>query len=690
MGQHEKPVQGLYKRCARERRVLSSATRILLISFVRTTQRETGGRPRALTVEELNEREQPFLVNVSFESDLAWGMPDTGTVTAVEIARLWSLVNPSANKPLAMDATADASFQMRSRALFKLLERKDGDKVTFEEFAEYVRSQAQDTTISWTQRIYFFLSEPTYSIGAKITSLFILAAILLSTFALFFATSREFQKVPDCGYNVGYSGSDADCSEPEPKSEFAAIELCCIVIFTIEYGLRAICSVEVDVTLKRPGVQALYYPTWKPRPVDRCKNIWGFIKDRMNLIDLFSILPFYVEAFAASINIQLGFLRVLRLLRVFRIFKMGKYNKKISLFAKVLILSAPALSLLVVFGAIAVVLFGSIIYYCEMGTWERYCNGSECQMMYVRKDVTGLFKEPTPFTSIMQSFWWVLVTSTTVGYGDMYPTSAFGKVVGTMCMIMGILVLALPVTVFGSNFNNVFYEDLEKEKEKKRKRNMQVAGRTPILSRGDGDQKRAPDDSVAERALVVRRRARTLFYVIERWTKQGCFLKSDAYALKMELIRLEESVDEKKCKPNVTDWTSGIPCEGLLTVLTTLRRAEAYKNRLSTEMAARLRREFLILFCDTLGKPKLQSADEALLNRRLAEDKLKEVLAEPVPKSKMDMKNIRDEAEEQVNRTLSRIQRRGSLEMGELREIVRQGTNDTGSPQQSIPGQTPS
>ncbi|GAB5356547.1 hypothetical protein AAMO2058_000299300 [Amorphochlora amoebiformis] len=67
----------------------------------------------------------------------------------------------------------------------------------------------------------------------------------------------------------------------------------------------------------------------------------------------------------------------------------------------------------------------------------------------------------SPFTSIPHSFWWVIVTATTVGYGDFVPRTELGRMVGTLAMFFGILVIAMPLAIISSNFQLVHEEHMK-------------------------------------------------------------------------------------------------------------------------------------------------------------------------------------------------------------------------------------
>ncbi|CAE7429087.1 KCNA1, partial [Symbiodinium microadriaticum] len=186
-----------------------------------------------------------------------------------------------------------------------------------------------------------------------------------------------------------------------------------------------------------------------------------YVLQLMNVVDLLAIVPFYLE-YLASTGSSIAIIRILRLARMLRIFKASKYNEGTSLLLNTLTRSFSALTLLFFFTAIGVVLFGSLIYFMEAGSFK----------------VTEEYpdeEEETPFTSILVSCYWVIVTATTVGFGDLYPTSAGGRLVACVCMYCGLLVLALPITVVGSNFASVYEEKEElRELEKQLQEAQQV------------------------------------------------------------------------------------------------------------------------------------------------------------------------------------------------------------------------
>jgi len=97
------------------------------------------------------------------------------------------------------------------------------------------------------------------------------------------------------------------------------------------------------------------------------------------------------------------------------------------------------LGLLMFFLFIGVVLFSSTVYFAEAGSASSH------------------------FKSIPDGFWWAVVTMTTVGYGDMSPVGVWGKIVGSLCAIAGVLTIALPVPVIVSNFNYFYHRETDQE-----------------------------------------------------------------------------------------------------------------------------------------------------------------------------------------------------------------------------------
>ena len=159
------------------------------------------------------------------------------------------------------------------------------------------------------------------------------------------------------------------------------IEMFCVIWFTIELACRFIL----------------------------CPEKIFFVRNLMNIIDLVSIIPFYMDFILEEDEntnvVGIAMLRTLRVARVFRIFKLSRYSKAIFLIIITIRASIRELLLLLMFIMIIVILFAAAIY----------------QFEHAPRDPKNKFK------SIPHTFWIVIVTITTVGYGDMVPKTP-GKI----------------------------------------------------------------------------------------------------------------------------------------------------------------------------------------------------------------------------------------------------------------------
>lgn len=196
---------------------------------------------------------------------------------------------------------------------------------------------------------------------------------------------------------------------------FYLFEVISVAVFTVEYLLR-LWAITLDPAYQHPVKGRLRY-----------------VFTPMALIDLVAILPFYLP-FAFSIDLRI--VRLLRLLRIFRLLKMTRYVESMRTFQNVFKAKRVELTLTLVLIFLLLILASSAMYAVE----------SEAQ--------------PDKFSSIPETLWWGVITLTTIGYGDIYPITPIGKVIGGVIAFLGIGLFALPAGILASGFS----EEIRKRK----------------------------------------------------------------------------------------------------------------------------------------------------------------------------------------------------------------------------------
>eukprot|EP01061_Rhynchopus_euleeides_P017038 TRINITY_DN283_c4_g1_i1.p1 TRINITY_DN283_c4_g1~~TRINITY_DN283_c4_g1_i1.p1 ORF type:complete len:663 (+),score=162.31 TRINITY_DN283_c4_g1_i1:56-1990(+) len=303
-----------------------------------------------------------------------------------------------------------------------------------------------------------------------------------------------------------------------------------VVVFVIETDPRYYRDTPLALT-RIEEVCMAYFTAELVLRIISAPDLKKFFTDRYTVIDILSIIPFYVSLGVGSQQSEAFIvIRILRLMRVFRIFKVSKYSVEVNIVLGSLAGSTEGLYLLLFLIFLSTVLFSSTMYFAERESlsfdnttdqWYRWVQPDPGDYRIAVPDVVTYYvdhfnlstcsnesappptiellasatvpdiKERSPYQSILHASWWCLVTLTTVGYGDEVPSSVAGKCIAAVTMLCGTLVIAFPMVIIGQNFQ-------ESYKNHKRSTHTRELRRKPNMLRYLRSTKRGSDVSLGK------------------------------------------------------------------------------------------------------------------------------------------------------------------------------------------------
>ncbi|XP_053366884.1 potassium voltage-gated channel subfamily G member 3 [Clarias gariepinus] len=278
--------------------------------------------------------------------------------------------------------------------------RADEESRVGDEESDARGSCAERANPGWLERMRRTFEEPASSVAAQILASVSVIFVIISMVILCAST------LPDW-----------DTAKNNTVEEHRIIEAVCIGWFTAECIVRFIVS------------------------RDKCE----FVRRPLNIIDLLAITPYYVSVAMTALtgeNPQLQragvTLRVLRMMRIFWLIKLARHFLGLQTLGLTLRRCYREMVMLLVFVCVAMAIFSALAQLLEHGL--------------------DLESSNEDYASIPAACWWVIISMTTVGYGDMYPITMPGRVLGGVCVVSGIVLLALPITFIYHSFVQCYHE----------------------------------------------------------------------------------------------------------------------------------------------------------------------------------------------------------------------------------------
>ena len=191
------------------------------------------------------------------------------------------------------------------------------------------------------------------------------------------------------------------------RSLLAISEIVIVGLFTLEYCLR----------------------------VATAPRRFGYIFSFYGLIDLLAIIPFYLSLGTVDARV----LRIVQLFRIIRILKLTRYSRAMNRFQEAIALAKEEIVLFSVVTAILLYLAAFGIYHFEHAA------------------------QPEAFPSVLHSLWWATATLTTVGYGDVYPVTAGGRLFTFVILMCGLGIVAVPAGLVAAALSKVRQKEDQEE-----------------------------------------------------------------------------------------------------------------------------------------------------------------------------------------------------------------------------------